>query len=191
MAVAALVATVGLGIVAFRRAPAPKVYWTLPAFQLVDQDARAFGSAELQGRPWVAAFIFTRCGGTCPMMTARMARLQTRLPAGTRLVSVTVDPAHDTAAVLKAYASDVHAGGDWHFLTGGQEALYRLAVDGFKLEAAELPPDRAQPDEGPFLHSSKLALVDAVGRVRGYYDSGDDVAMEKLLADARLLDGGR
>jgi cytochrome oxidase Cu insertion factor (SCO1/SenC/PrrC family) len=185
-------ATIGVGsLLAFRRAPAPQIYWTLPAFHLIDQDGRAFGSADLSGHPWLAAFVFTRCGGTCPIMTARMARLQAQLPAATRLLSITVDPAHDTPAVLKAYATDVHAGANWHFLTGRQDELYRLAADGFKLEAAEVPAGRAQPDDGPFLHSSKLALVDGAGRVRGYYDSDDDSSMDKLLADARLLDAGR
>jgi protein SCO1 len=180
----------GLGaLLAFRRSPTLPVYWSLPPFRLQDQNARPFGLDDLRGRSWIAAFIFTRCGGTCPLMTARMARLQPRLSAGTQLVSITVDPAHDTAAVLQTYAVDVHAGPQWHFLTGARDDLYRLATQGFKLEASEAEP-HAPSDEGPFLHSSKLALVDASGRVRGYYDSGDDTAMERLTADARLLGEG-
>src|SRR5689334_13798863 len=156
-------------MLASRRASGLPVYWTLPSFRLQDQAGQPYGLSDLRGRPWIAAFIFTRCGGTCPMMTARMARLQPHLPPGAQLVSITVDPVHDTVAVLDDYARRFHAGLEWHFLTGAQADLYRLATQGFKLEAAEAAADAA-PDEGPFLHSAKLALVDGGGRVRGYYD---------------------
>lgn len=167
------------------RAEALPVYWELPDFSLLDQHGRARTRADLLGAPWIADFIFTRCAGVCPQMTARMARLQGTLP-GTRLVSITVDPSHDTPEVLARYARDFEAGPDWLFLTGPREALYRLSVDGFKLEAMETPADR-RADEGPFLHSSKLVLMDARGRVRGYYDSGEAEAMARLAADVATL----
>jgi protein SCO1/2 len=167
-----------------RQAHAVPVYWDLPDFHLRGHDGRTIGNAELRGGSWIADFIFTRCSGACPAMTARLSHLQGRIPSGTRLVSITVDPEHDTAEVLAGYARAVGAGPDWLFLTGPREELYGLAVSGFKLEAMEVPPDRRQPgDDGPFLHSSKLALVDARGRVRGYYDSTDDAALSRLLAD--------
>jgi protein SCO1 len=187
-----LLATVAAlsGVLAFRRAPSLPTYWTLPDFRLVDQVGQPYGRADLAGGPWVAAFIFTRCGGTCPMMTARMARMQTHLPAGAKLVSITVDPSYDTREVLQAYARQAGAAESWRFLTGRQSDLYRLATDGFKLAAAETPAGQAAADEGPFLHSSKLTLVDAAGRVRGYYDSADDAAMARLRADlGRLAQG--
>jgi protein SCO1/2 len=188
---AVLFAVIGLGtVLASRRTSGLPVYWTLPNFRLQDQAGRSYGSSELRGHPWIAAFIFTRCGGTCPMMTARMARLRPYLPPEAQLVSITVDPAYDTVAVLDEYAHQIHAGPEWHFLTGAQADLYRLATEGFKLEAAEAPPNAA-PDEGPFLHSAKIALVDGAGRVRGYYNSDEDVAMTKLATDvARMAEDG-
>jgi protein SCO1/2 len=170
--------------VALRRAADPPVYWTLPAFALVDQDGRGVRLLDLGGRPFVADFIFTRCAGVCPVMTARMARLQTQIPDGVRLVSITVDPVHDVPAVLKRYAEGVGAGPRWTFLTGPREDVYRLAKDGFKLEAAEVPPGAPPAGDGPFLHSSKFVLVDGRGQVRGYYDSDDAAALERLVADA-------
>jgi protein SCO1/2 len=171
-----------------RRAPELPVYWDVPAFRLLDQDGRPFSLADAAGHPWVAGFIFTRCAGVCPVMSGRMAAIQRRLPEGARLLSITVDPAHDTPDTLKSYAQRVGAGPRWSFLTGPRDELHRLAVAGFKLEAMEAPPGAPAAD-GPFLHSGKLALVDAEGRIRGYYDSGDDAAMERLLADlARLAE---
>jgi protein SCO1 len=181
------IAGVGLGV--WRRARAAEalpVYWDVPRFALTDQGGRTRTPDDLRGAPWVADFIFTRCGGVCPRMTERVARLARSAPPGTRFVSVTVDPAHDTPEVLARYAADFGAGPDWWFLTGPRDALYRLAVDGFKLEAMEIPKDE-QGADGPFLHSSKLALVDATSRVRGYYDSDDEAAMTRLQGDLLLL----
>lgn len=171
-----------------RAAEALPVYWDVPAFALVDQDGRPRTAAELRGAPWVADFIFTRCAGTCPLMTAQLARLEKQAPPGTRLVSITVDPEHDTPEVLKRYAADFRAGRDWWFLTGPRSDLYRLAVDGFKLEAMEVPAgQQREGGDGPFLHSAKLVLVDARGRVRGYYDSSEEAGLARLTADLRAL----
>jgi protein SCO1 len=181
----------GLGLwLRARPADALPVYWDVPSFALVDQRGETRTAADLAGAPWIAGFIFTRCAGVCPRMTAQMATLQTKVPTGTRLVSITVDPTHDTPEVLARYAQDFAAGPDWLFLTGTRADLYRLAVDGFKLEAMEVPKDQQKDGgDGPFLHSSKLALVDARGGVRGYYDSSDDPAMARLVADVARVSG--
>ncbi|HZM52979.1 MAG TPA: SCO family protein, partial [Vicinamibacteria bacterium] len=144
--------------------------------------------ADLRGRPWVADFIFTQCGGACPAMTARLARLRREIPMDVAFVSFTVDPAHDTPEVLARYAATFHADGSWHFVTGAQKDLYDLSVGGFKLAAMEVPAgERAVGGDGPFLHSSKFVLVDGEGVLRGYYDSTDEPAMRALVADAALL----
>jgi protein SCO1/2 len=165
------------------------VYWTLPAFALVDEDGRNITAAALAGHPWLADFIFTRCAGACPLMTARLVRLQKRLPAGARIASITVDPEYDSPATLKQYARDVGAQPGWIFLTGRRDELYRLAVDGFKLEAMAVPSGRPQGDDGPFLHSAKIVLVDGQNRVRGYYDSDDDASLARLLPDWAQVEG--
>jgi protein SCO1/2 len=186
----AALAAGGVGFAAFkaRSAPPLPVLGTLPAFSLTTQASQPLTRADLEGHPWVAAFIFTRCAGICPAITSRMARLQHEVPAGTRLVSFSVDPRHDTPEVLARYARDFHAGPDWLFVTGTQEALFSLAVAGFKLGASEVPPEQqAAGGDGAFLHSSKLVLVDGGGQLRGYYDSADEAAVRRLLGDLRRL----
>lgn len=179
---AALAAVAGLAR-ARAREPLP-VLGQLPPFTLVERSRRPVSGEELRGRPWVAAFIFTRCGGACPAMTARMARLRRELPGEVALVSFTVDPAHDTPEVLDRYARAAGAGGDWLFLTGEREQLYRLAREGFKLGVEEVPPEQQDAwGDGPFLHSSHFVLVDRRGRVRGYYDSTEAAALESLRRD--------
>lgn len=164
------------------------VLFELPPFALVERSGRPFTLADLGGRVSVVDFIFTSCGGQCPRMTARMSRLRGELPEAVRFVSFTVDPAHDTPAVLQRYAEALGAGERWLFVTGAQTELYRLATEGFKLAAMELPAG-APGDDGPFLHSAKFALVDGRGRVRGYYDSEDEQQVEALRRDARRLAG--
>lgn len=170
-----------------RSEPLP-VLGTLPPFELVGADGGSVSLASLEGSPWIADFIFTRCGGQCPAMTLRMSSLRDRLPERIRFVSFTVDPGFDTPEVLAAYASRLDPGDRWLFVTGPQPELYSLATDGFHLAAMEVPPDQQQDNtDGPFLHSSRFVLVDAEGRLRGYYDSTDSEAMERLVADAARL----
>lgn len=185
-------AALALGVwIAAQRVDALPVYWELPAFSLVDHQGRIVRRADLAGAPWIADFIFTRCAGTCPGMTARMARLQAKVPAGTRLVSITVDPGHDTPEILTRYAATFDAGSGWLFLTGSRDALYALAVEGFKVEAMEVPAgeQKAGVGDGPFLHSSKFVLVDGRARVRGYYDSTDPEALVQLVHDVARVAG--
>jgi protein SCO1/2 len=162
------------------------VLYELPPFSLVESSGRPLRRDDLLGRPHVAGFIFTRCSGVCPRMTSRMARLRDELPALVGLLSFTVDPAYDTPAVLARHARALQAGPRWLFVTGEQAALHRLAVEGFKLATAELPPEQAAL-EGPFLHSPRLVLVDERARVRGYYDSNDEQEMRDLVRDAGRL----
>ena len=179
---AAIALMAGLG-----RQPAVPVLGQVPGFDLVERSGRTLGLEALEGRAWVADFIFTSCAGVCPAMTARMARLRHEVPPEVRLVSFTVDPGHDTPDVLADYARGFGADSTWLFLTGPRDAIHDLATDGFKLAALELPPGEQSAD-GPFLHSSKFVLVDARARIRGYYDSADEQAMTALGADlARVV----
>lgn len=198
-AVLALFAAVALGgLVAavaglyLRRglAPAPQVLGTVPAFSLVERSGRTVTREDLVGRTWVAAFVFTRCGGICPLMTARMKEVRSAQP-GVTLVSFSVDPEHDTPEVLREYAARNGIGDGWLLLTGDQERLHALARDGFHLAAAAVPEEeRQEGGDGPFLHSSRLVLVDAQCRIRGYYDSGEAEALAALRRDLAAVAAG-
>jgi protein SCO1/2 len=167
--------------------PLPRL-GTLPAFQLVERSGRPLTSASLRGKVWMADFIFTTCGGACPAMTARMARLRGEVPDEVVFVSFTVDPVRDTPEALSRYAASFKADDRWLFVTGPQKALYALSTEGFKLAAMEVPPaEQEAGGDGPFLHSSKFVLVDRLGEIRGYYDSTDEDEMKALVADLTRL----
>jgi protein SCO1/2 len=166
-----------------REQPAPPVLGRLAPFALTDQQGRPVSLASLGGEPWIASFVFTRCGGVCPRIVERLQTLAAQLPPGFRRVSVTVDPEYDTPEVLSAYAA---ARGirdpRWLLLTGEPAAVRKLVLDGFMLAVGE----STDPSE-PILHSSRLVLVDGAGAIRGYYESEDAEAMAKLARDARFL----
>jgi protein SCO1/2 len=165
-----------------RRPEPPPVLGQVPEFSLTNRDGRTVRRQDLAGSPWVADFIFTRCPASCPIMTARMARLNRELSGdrGLRLVSFTVDPDHDTPQVLQRYAQSFSAPESWLFLTGGKEELFRLSKEGFKL-GVEINTETDAIE--PILHSTRFVLVDGEGRIRGYYDGFDEESMGKLEKD--------
>lgn len=76
--------------------------------------------------PIVLQFIFTSCETVCPTLTAMTAMAQEDLRAqdeDTRIVSISIDPNHDTPERMAAYAERFGAQGDWRFLTGSWEDI--------------------------------------------------------------------
>jgi protein SCO1/2 len=152
-----------------------------PPFKFIDQDGKAFDSAQLHGKVWVADFVFTTCTGLCPMMTQQMNEFQQKtvgLPV--QMVSFSVDPEHDTPAALKAYAEMNKADlSRWHFLTGDKEMLWNIS-NAMKLAVGP-------GDDHQVMHSSHFLLVDGGGHVRGVYDYKDAGFLDRLVKDANTL----
>lgn len=159
-------------------------YGKVPPFELVNQNGAPFGSAQLNGKIWIADFIYTTCPGPCPMISSRMSELQKPLEkSDVHLVSFTVDPAKDTPEVLLGYAERLQAeSGRWDFLTGPQSTIYNLSRNGFKLAASDGSEEAGIP-----VHSTRMVLVDRHGEIRGYYDATEADAITKLLADTNHL----
>lgn len=121
-------------------------FGTVPDFALIERSGRPITRQDLQGLVWAANFFYTSCPDTCPLQSARMARLQHDFAddRDMRLVSISVDPEHDTPDVLQDYAQRFGAAPErWLFLTGDKTAIYRLAQEGFHLSAVD--PGAAQP----------------------------------------------
>jgi len=163
--------------------PLPPVLGTVPDFRLIDQTGAPFGPERLEGRVWVADFVFTRCPDVCPRMTERLAGVQRALGERADLVSVSVDPAYDTPERLAAFARAHGAESPrWHFLTGESTHVQDAVLRGFKIAFA-----RDSADIASITHGVHVVLVDGRGRIRGYYDSNDADALERLVSDARRL----
>lgn len=158
-----------------------EVMGEIPDFQLISQTGEPFDSKSLTGHIWVADFIYTTCEGPCPMMSSQMHQLQiltTETPE-VKLVSFTVDPAHDTPQVLSEYSKHFKPDpGRWWFLTGEQARLSELCLKGFKLNSVD----------GSMTHSTRFVLVDQHRRVRGYYITSEDGFLRRLVHDIRQLE---
>jgi len=151
-----------------RPKPLP-VFGRVPDFELTTQFNTTLHRKDLEGKIWVADFIYTTCTGPCPLMTRKMRQVQSADPK-ILLVSFSVEPEHDTPDVLAAYSRSAHALRGWFFLTGNRATLQLLSREAFKLA-----------DLG-FTHSTRLVLVDDKSRIRGYYTEAPE-----LLAGIRRL----
>ena len=157
----------------------PQLY-PLPEFSLIDSNGEIFDRDAMLGKYWVADFIFTSCGGPCPIMSGRMADLHRTFADNPKInfLSISVNPEVDTPEVLKAYAKRFNADTSrWYFLTGDGKAIHELAVHGFKLGSLD----------DPIIHSDRLVLVDDVGMVRGYYSGTDAEGSLELTRHLTLL----
>ncbi|HTA16911.1 MAG TPA: SCO family protein [bacterium] len=152
-----------LGLVSMGRAP---------EFTLVDQDGRPFDSDALKGKVWAVSFIYTRCATSCPLITDQMAQLGKRWAKEPdfRMLSITVDPMHDSPKVLLDYAKGFQADPKaWTFLTGPPDQVYTLIEKGFLASVERLSVDEkgVQVD---IPHSTNVEIVDRQGEIRGVFE---------------------
>jgi protein SCO1/2 len=161
------------------------VFQQIPDFRLTSQKGESIGLAQLQGKVFVANFIFTSCQGVCKKMSTQMTRVQQAFEkeAQVKLLSFSVDPERDSVAALQQYAARYGANDDqWLFLTGSKPEIYKLAMEGFKLPVMEAPS--VVPD---FIHSEKFILVDANRHVRGIYDGTSVDDIDRLIIEIKIL----
>lgn len=180
--VLAMVAVIGAGVAErWRSKPVDlPILYDAPAFSLIDQNGQPFTDQHLAGHPWIADFIYTQCAGPCPLMTSQMAGLQNAIhdPA-VRFISISVDPTHDTPAVLKDYARKFGAQEPrWTFLTSSSPQDVYAVANGLRLSAQ--PADANNPP----MHAQYFLLIDGNRRVRGIYHMDDPESMRKLARDA-------
>jgi protein SCO1/2 len=156
----------------------------VPEFTFTSQTGAPVSREDLLSNVWVVNFIFTRCPSPCPIMSDRMMELQKaiqRKGGDVKLVTVTVDPAHDTPEVLASYAAKFDADpAIWSFLTGDPEKIEEFVIKGM------LQPLATDPTGVPS-HSQRFLVVDAAGGLRSFHDLDDPELMPKLLMDIGKL----
>ena len=153
---------------------------SIPEFSFTDSQGNEFNRSKLDGKVWVADFIFTTCTMACPVMTGNMniVHKEFKNNDNVRIVSISVYPEYDTPEVLSEYASRYDANTDrWHFLTGPDESVKEIILEGFKIGDYE----------DIIFHSEKFALVDKKGQIRGYYSGMITEEMTKLKKDINIL----
>lgn len=136
----------------------------IPFFTLTNQDGARLTSESLRGHPYVLAFVFTRCPvpNFCPRMSHNFSDLQEAIKsdpklAGTRLLSITLDPSYDTPGILKSYGEYLKADfALWSFATGEPAQIDTLTQSFAVL---------VQPEAGTISHGLATALVGRDGTV--------------------------
>ncbi|MBT2690259.1 SCO family protein [Bacillus sp. ISL-47] len=161
--------------------------WELADFTYINQDNEEFGLKDLEGKVWVADFIFTNCEDVCMPMTANMKKLQQLAEEegieNIEFVSFSVDPKVDTPEVLKEFGSQYSADfSNWHFLTGyAQEDIEQYAMDYFKTIVKK-------PQTGDqVIHGTDFYLVDQEGKVMKYYTGLAEIPLDEIIKDIKAL----
>lgn len=158
----------------------------LPAITLTDQNGTKVSLASLKGKPVLVDFVYTSCSGPCPMLTAKFAatarRLGSELGRQVTMVTITLDPEHDTPQALKEYARQQGADRPgWLFLTGTPGQIEQVLA-AFNLR-------RERESDGSVTHELVTFLLGPDGRERRQYD-GLRVKSDTLAAEATALAKG-
>ena len=167
-------------LIQMKKEPVLPVIGEIPSFYLVDQNDELFTLQNMEGKVWLADFIFTTCAGPCPIMTERMKTVQKDFKdyENMRFVSFTVNPDYDTPEILSDYVDRNRIDTTtWSFITGNYEDIQSLLGEGFKMGDVE---------EIVF-HSTQFALVDDKGIVRGYYSGTEPSEHKSLKRDIKYL----
>ena len=162
-----------------------KKYHSISNFSLTNQNGELINQEFYQNKIYIADFFFTTCPDICPKMTENMGYLQNELKNQTDvlLVSFSVTPNIDSVNVLRAYA-DLKGVDDskWNLFTGSKKDIYELARKSFLV--AKNDGDGGKYD---MIHTENFVLIDKENRIRGFYDGTNEVEMNKLLKDVKIL----
>jgi protein SCO1/2 len=139
----------------------------VPDTALVDENNAARPLSSLKGHRVALTFMYTRCPQPdfCPLMDRNFAAVQNEIRktpgfGDVRLVSVSFDPANDTAAVLKTHARALEADpAVWHFVTA--------TAGDMKAFSARFGVTAEPSDESPAVltHNLSTAVIDADGKL--------------------------
>ena len=158
--VAAALLLAGPAVAAGTPLPPDSVYH-LP-LTLTDQAGRAFPLADARGTPTIVSMFYTSCQFVCPMLIDTLRDTESKLGAGEReqlgVLMVSIDPAHDTVAVLKQKANE-------RAIATPRWAMARTDAASVRKLAAVLGIQYRALPNGEFNHTTALILLDADGRI--------------------------
>lgn len=150
---------------------------------LTDQNGRARSLADFKGKVLVVFFGYTQCPDVCPTTMAEVAEVKRSLGAdGDKVqgIFVTIDPARDTADLLKNYLASF----DPSFIgLRGSEEQTQAAAKEFKVFYTKVPGKT----EGSYTmdHTAGSYVFDAQGRLRLFVRYGG--SSEALASDLKTL----
>ena len=163
-----------------------KITHRIKPFAFYNQDSILFRSEFLQGKVYVANFIFTRCSNICPDMISQMKRIERVFKNNDKvaLLSFTVTPWYDDVKTLHQFSEKNQiSSAQWSLLTGPKASIYTLARQSFFAEESI----GYNKDTNEFLHTEHFVLVDQKGRIRGIYNGTLSLEADQCIEDMKLL----
>lgn len=159
------------------------IYHTIPEFKTVNQYGDSIKSVNLDDNIYIADFFFTTCPSICPIMHRNMLKVyeEFKETPDVKIISYTIDPAHDSVIVLKKYADKLGiAPNKWWLLQGKKEDIYQLS-------SSYLVTTPAVDSKEKFIHDGYFILVDKQKRIRGQYNGTEPKDVDKLISDIKIL----
>jgi protein SCO1/2 len=105
--------------------------YAIPDVVLINQNGQKVHLQNLMqtGKPVILDFVFGTCTTICPILSAGFANLQQKLGTDAQkvhLVSISIDPEHDTPKVMADYLKRYRAKPGWDFLTGSRADIDKV-----------------------------------------------------------------
>lgn len=168
----------------------------VPDFALRNQDGHEVHLRQFRGKALLITFIYTRCPfpNFCPLMTRNFAAINKTLAANaklhgkTQLLSVSLDPAYDTPARLKAYGAgyigseEKDAFARWQFAAPTQPVLAEM------VRYFDVGLTRDAHDS--ITHTLSTTLIGPDGKVAHFYP-GNEWTPEQVVTDLTKLEAQR
>ncbi|MBI1224196.1 MAG: SCO family protein [Bacteroidetes bacterium] len=157
---------------------------TIPDFSFIDQDSNVVNNETFAGKAYVADFFFIACPTICPKTSKQMLRIHDRFKEEPRLelLGHTLAPKYDSVAALNRYAHNLGVSSDkWHFVTGDQAAIYKMAPEYMNIALND------EDAPGGINHSGYLILVDKNRHIRSFCNGTDPDDVDRFMDDIQKL----
>ena len=161
------------------------IYHQIPNFEFINQDSSKITQQDYEGKIYVADFFFTTCPTICPKMKTQMLRIYEKFKDNPKvgILSHTIDPRHDTPAVLREFMNNLNIKSKmWQMVTGDKAKIYEIGQKSYMVSATDDPTQL-----GGIIHSGAFVLVDKNRHIRGIYDGTEPEKVDKLMKDMEVL----
>jgi protein SCO1/2 len=131
--------------------------------RLIDQNGHAFTFSSLRGTPLIVTFIAAHCTDACPLINAQFAQAAQHLAqthTHARLLTITLDPEHDSLRDMQAIAHRFDADPHTWILADGSRRDVHAIMSAFGVVAQRGKAGYAD------VHTTFIYLIDARGRLR-------------------------
>jgi protein SCO1 len=149
---------------------------------LIAQDGRAIGLDVYRGKPVLVTMFYSSCQATCPLIIDTLRSVERKLDLKQqkelRVLLVSIDPDHDTAAALAATAKERGVDTTRWTLARTDSANVRRIAAALGLQYRQLP-------DGQFSHATQISVLDAGGEIVAQSDklgTADEKLVEALRA---------